>query len=244
MTELKSNSIDWSQKCWRYFKVDRFIESIENGYLYFASASQFEDNFEGATMIANSNILNHTSERKNAIYNLVNDAFKGLQRLTKISCWHKSDYENFAMWKIYTIDNKGVAITTTPQKMNLAIKPYRIQPEYCEEDIIIGNVEYVDLTSNHIDDTMLGVFFYKHIIYSYENEIRIVISLRTAEDFGVSIPSEGIFVQVDYPKLIESVILGPELSIDEKQRIYQACKRLGLEEKVQDSCLAYKPLFI
>jgi len=208
--------------------------------LYFAAANQFEDNFEGASMIVGPN----TKEIEYCQnFTLINNAFKELQKLTKISCWHKSNHESHAMWKIYSQDNKGVAITTTPEKMRLAFKPYRIRPEYCEEDLIIGNVEYVDLTSEHIDDTMLGDFFHKHLIYAYENEIRLVISLRIAEEFGVNVPKEGIFVQVDYQELIENVVLGPNLCTEDRMKIHQVCNKIGLDLKVQDSCLAYRPIF-
>jgi len=240
MKELKTNSINWKQKCWKYFNVDRFIEAIENGYLYFAAANQFEDNFEGATMIVSPKVKEFEFGTNSA---LLNNAFKELQRLTKISCWHKSNHESYAMWKIYAQENKGVAITTTPDKMRLAFKPYRIRPEYCEEDLIIGNVEYVDLTSEHIDDTMLGVFFYKHLIYANENEIRLVISLRTAEEFGVSVPNEGVLVLVDYHELIENIVLGPNLRSEDRIRILGVCEKMGLDSKIQDSCLTYRPIF-
>jgi hypothetical protein len=240
MKELKINSINWKQKCWKYFSVDRFIDAIENGYLYFAAANQFEDNFEGATTIVSSKVKEFEFGPNFA---LANNAFKELQRLTKISCWHKSIHESYAMWKIYAQENKGVAITTTPDKMRLAFKPYRIKSEYCEEDLIIGNVEYVDLTSQHIDDTMLDVFFYKHLIYAYENEIRLVISLRTAEEFGVSVPDEGVFVHVDYHELIEDIVLGPNLRSEDRISILRVCKKIGLDSKVQDSCLTFKPIF-
>ena len=145
---------------------------------------------------------------------MFNNAFMQLQRLTKINCWHKA-------WKIYARNKKGVAITTTPEKMRCAFKPYMIKPQYCKEELYIGNVEYIDLMSQHIDDTMLGRFYYKHLVFAYENEIRLSISLRLAEEFGVRVPEKGIFVQVDYSKLIDNIIIGPNIDIEDRKKIQQ-----------------------
>src|SRR5690606_31304270 len=36
-----------TERLWRYFKVERFLESLRSRSLYFAAARQFEDPFEG-----------------------------------------------------------------------------------------------------------------------------------------------------------------------------------------------------
>ena len=242
MKELKPNTINWEQKCWRYFKIDRFINALENGYMYFASATEFEDRFEGATLIVSNEIQNSIS--KIPLFAFTNKAFKELQRLTKINCWHKADYESDLMWKIYAQDKKGVAITTNPEKMKSAFKPYKIKAEYADEDLYIGNVEYVDLALDRINDTMLGVFYYKHVVFNSENELRLSISLRTAEEFGVIVPEKGIFVMVDYSLLIDEIILGPHISDDDKNRLSETLIKLGYKIKIINSCLTYNPIFI
>lgn len=63
--------------------------------MYFAAATQFEDKFEGATSIINTDIKIYPD---NIQFNLLNKAFKELQRLTKINCWHKSEKESNLMW--------------------------------------------------------------------------------------------------------------------------------------------------
>lgn len=234
------NTINWNQKCWRYFKLDRFINCLKNGNMYFAAANQFQDDFEGSVNLQSPNSIPNSS---NNVINMVNNAFKSLQRLTKISCWHKADYESDAMWKLYAQERKGIAISTTPEKMKQAFKAFRLKPEYCIEEIYIGNVQYVDLTTQYINDTMLNIFFYKHLVYSFENELRLVISLRLAEEFGMQVPEKGIFVQVDYTKLIDDIIIGPEINSEDREELRQVCIGMGLESKLRDSCLTWKPRF-
>jgi len=241
MKELTNDTIDWNQKCWRYFQLDKFIDSLREGNIYFAAANQFEDKFEGAVCIEPKN-ENH--ELPSPAFDMINRAFQGLKRLTKINCWHKENYENDAMWKLYSNDKKGIAITTTPQKMSVALKPYRLKPEYGVEDLYIGNVEYVDLSTHYVETTMLNVFFHKHIIYSYENEIRLAISLRQAEEFGVKVPELGIFVQVDYSQLIDEIIIGPNINSEDRETLFNVVRESGLESRIKDSCLLYKPRYI
>lgn len=42
---------DDTQPLWRYFKVERLIDFLRSGELYFASAREFQDVFEGAISI-------------------------------------------------------------------------------------------------------------------------------------------------------------------------------------------------
>lgn len=234
------NDIDWNQLCWKYMNPDYFIDQLKNQYMYFASALEFEDNYEGATYICDTTTAPiHSIPTLNSIDN----AFKELKRMTKICCWHKSEYENNLMWKLYANNKKGVAIITTPKRMQESFKAYRIQPQYSDETLYIGNVKYVDLNAKHINDTMLNVFFNKHIAFQAEKELRLAISLRGAEEFGVQIPSKGIKVPVDYEKLIVGIVLGPDLSVDEKDALVTTITKLGYESKLRKSSLDYKPIF-
>lgn len=242
MKEFFTNKISWNQKCWRYFKLDRFISSIHHGHMYFAAANQFEDKFEGAVSLQHPISTHYLFS--SPIINLANEAFRELQRLTKVNCWHKAEYESDMMWKLYAQQMKGVAICSTPEKMKKSFKPFKLKPEYSQEKLYIGNVEYIDLTSFRIDATMESIFFYKHLAYSLENELRLAIFLRLAEEFGVSVPEKGIFVQVNFEELIDRIVIGPNINSKEKDGLYQVCKEYGLEAKLQDSSLIFTPLFI
>lgn len=40
-----------AEPLWRYFRTERFLESLTSRMLYFAAARQFEDPFEGAVAV-------------------------------------------------------------------------------------------------------------------------------------------------------------------------------------------------
>ena len=112
--------------------------------MYFVSANQFQDRFEGAVAVQ---MLEGPVDPRYAEMEPGEKAFFELKRLTKIGCWHFADYESDAMWKLYAAQHKGVAICSTPERMRRAFKPFRLQPDYGEEDLWGGSVRYVDLAA-------------------------------------------------------------------------------------------------
>ena len=167
-----------------------------------------------------------------------------LKRLTKINCWHRANYESDAMWKLYGLERKGVAIITTPERISKALTPYKIKPDFGEEQLYGGGINYVDLTKIRLKTSMLETFYHKHMAFEWEKEFRIAISLRMAEEFGVNVPEKGIKVKTNLTELISSIVLGPELDEDDKINILSKAKEIGLSEKVKLSTLLYTPKYV
>ena len=241
MKEIYENSIDWKEQLWRYYSTERFLELLNSSTLYFAAATQFEDPFEGSVSVVSPEFkvdprYKEMEEDEKAFYEL--------KRLTKISCWHRANYESDAMWKLYALKRKGVAICTSPEQINLAITPYKTKPEHEEEQLYGGAVKYVDLASVRLKTSMLETFYHKHMAFEWEKEFRLAISLRMAEEFGVNIPENGIEVKTNLIDLISRIILGPELTEEDKEKIIQTTKRIGVSDKVEISTLLYTPKYI
>jgi hypothetical protein len=180
MKEIYNNSIDWEEHLWRYFSTYRFLSFLESSKLYFASAEQFEDPFEGAVAVVSPE---YRSDPRYDEMEGIEKAFAELRRLTKICCWHRAIYESDAMWKLYALKRKGVAIITTPEKIRKALIPYRIKAEYGEEQLYGGAIKYVDLASVRLRTSMIERFYHKHMAFQWENEFRLTTSLRMAEEY-------------------------------------------------------------
>lgn len=231
------NIYDNKQKIWRYIKVDRLIDIIEKEEIYFSSAVQFADDpYEGAISIVPEG-TEITTEK------IFEDAFSQLRRLTKIICWHISDCENDAMWKLYANFKKGLAITTTIESLINSLEPYKIKPEYASETLNVGKIEYIDLMNETINQNMMNRFFYKHNAFSWEKEFRLTISLRMAEEFGVLIPEDGIFVKINPKILIKNIYLGPSISDEDRKKILDVCEKNGIENRIKISSLLGKPIY-
>jgi hypothetical protein len=153
--------VDGDETLWRYFRADRFIDAITNRTLYFASAREFEDRFEGATAIVQPRPID-------ARFDLIDSsdqAFEELRRLTKISCWNRGHCESEAMWKLYASERKGVAVRTTASRLAASLLPFRLAPEYGEEEPEWGSVRYVDLTAVRLQVGMLERFVFQALCF-------------------------------------------------------------------------------
>ena len=230
-----------NESLWRYLKTERCVEFFQTGKLYFASARQFQDPFEGAVAVIPHGF---PVDPRYADPEPFERAFEELRRLTKVSCWHRAEHESDAMWQLYAGTWKGVAIKTTPERIQASVRPFRIKPEYGQEDFWAGNVTYVDLLKERLRVSMMERFWYKHMAFSWEREFRLAVSLRMAEEFGVEVPEEGVFVEFDLDALVESIYLGPSLPKDDAEAIRNAIKQRGLDQRIQISSLLGTPRYV
>jgi hypothetical protein len=241
MKEIFENSISWKEPLWRYFSTDRFLNLLDSSNLYFSAATQFEDPFEGSVAVVSPS---YKPDPRYAEMERYEQAFYELKRLTKISCWHRANYESDAMWKLYALKRKGVAITTTPEKLKKALSPYKIKPEFADEQLYGGAINYIDLAAVRLKTSMLETFYHKHKAFEWEKEFRLSISLRMAEEFGVNVPEKGIEVQTNLKELISKIVLGPELTEEDKAKIIYKAEEVGVESRIEISTLLYTPKYI
>jgi hypothetical protein len=221
-------------RLWRYFDLPKFQSLIECQALYFASAREFEDRFEGSIPSTLAARLRENIPEPIAAHS--SKAFEELRRLTKISCWHMNEGESAAMWSLYVRDKRGIALRTTVDRLTSAIQPYRIQPHYAEERIWMGPVRYIDYRTEHMLGSLgLGRFFHKRRSFAHEQEFRVVVQLTLAEEFGVRVPEKGIFVPVDMSCLCEAIHLAPETDEELRHTIENLVARAGLSIPVSQS---------
>lgn len=89
----------------------------------------------------------------------------------------------------------------------------------------------------------VSAFFCKHLAFESERELRVAISLRLAEEYGVNVPERGIRIHFVPETLLQQVILGPELPTDQRNEAVNACTRLGLGHLVETSTLLWTPRY-
>ena len=51
MRDVWGDGIEWTERLWRYLRVDRFTWTLQRRALYFAASTQFTDKFEGASAV-------------------------------------------------------------------------------------------------------------------------------------------------------------------------------------------------
>jgi hypothetical protein len=237
---IGNQGLDMNEPLWRYFKTERFLDFLQFNHLYFASARQFQDPFEGAVAVLPPGFPVDLRYKEPGFGE---KAFEELRRLTKISCWHRAGYESDAMWQLYAGLRKGVAIRTNADRIRAAAKPFHLKQEYGHEELWAGNVNYVDLVKERLCADMMERFWYKHMDFSWEREFRLAVSVRSAEEFGVQVPEHGVKVEFEAPQLIEQIYLGPSLPEDEAVAIRLAAKAHGLEDRIRVSSMLGTPRY-
>ena len=207
---------------WRYMDLEKLISCISKSSLYFPSVSLFEDPYEGSMpkLAIQKRSKNTESLMGKAPSPLLEKNFSSLYKLyavhTYASCWHHSDVESEAMWRLYCVNNKGVAIKTT----------YKNLLESLEPDLAFGThiaaslVNYINYNNEAFSDANISYYArYIHKRKSFEHEREVRLLIQTTPD-GVqrdgiwevrdidAVP-KGINVDVSLSKLIQEIYVSP-----------------------------------
>ncbi len=236
---------------WRYVSAARFGDLLA-GQLYFAAAHEFDDPFEGAITQAENarrqqemtRIFPDDTARRRTLCGL-SEAFADLRRMTKISCWHARAHENVAMWERYRpATGCGVAVASTVGALKRSLREFRLQPSYGAELVSIGTVRYIDYATEAMtNSSMLGIFLHKRVEYQDETEVRALLSLRMAVEFGVEIPDDGVTISVDPRELIDEVRVSPNATPAEVEELAEAARTADIDCRVSRSTLCSEPTY-
>ncbi len=143
-----------------------------------------------------------------------------------VSCWHINEYENEALWKIYTNQGQGIAIETTPEKLEKSLThDYKIH---------LDKVRYEDFDTSPIEKGHKHYNgFIKRKAFEYEKEYRAVIKLNE-KDYG-----KGCLVETDLNILIERIHISPLMPEYFTESVKFLCKNefSYLEKKIEHSKL-------
>jgi len=228
---------DDTQKIWRYMDFAKFISLLANEALFFPCPSRFNDPFEGhkprSEVEALSKMLqqsyNDQVAQRNKLKELRPDAdlsaidrslenfreiakngFKIATQRFGVSCWHKSEYENEAMWKMYSHLGQGIAIESTVKQLRGSLLN--------REHLVIDSVRYVDFDNDPIDKGHKHYgLFQKRKSFEHEKELRATIPLEES-DYG-----KGAFVRCDLKELINTIHVSPFVDEYIKEAIDKLC---------------------
>lgn len=101
-----------------------------------------------------------------------------------ISCWHISEYESAAMWKLYSAPGSCIAIESTIGQLELSINH--------RTDLVIHRVRYMDFDNDPIEQghKHYGLFL-KRKSFEHEKELRVTVRLPEdlpKEERGIPVP--------------------------------------------------------
>lgn len=254
---------DEPTKLWRYMADWKFESLIDREALFFCRADVFSDPFEGASPESE---VEHRIEAQREVADAVDasideetirrnvESLEWLQEsLTQsviLNCWHASEHESDAMWRLYLKDRNGVAIQSTPKRLQESL-------ERTEYDVYAGEVRYLDYEEDIYHDydefpvmgyNAMTPFVHKRKFFAHENEYRAIVDLSNMEggpayEWSGEENKNGKFIKVDLETLIEKIIVPPHAEDDFLEFVKQKVESADLSADVDRSAMHDEPQF-
>ena len=242
-------------KIWRDMDLTRFLSLLSNEALYFACPCELEDPYEGFYPKSLTLALSRFPQQYldqflatrdelvakypqinldglNAAVHSAGESFRRSIDETRlkfgVTCWHKSEVESEAMWKLYSALGCGIAVESTEQQLRDSILN--------EKTLIIDDVKYVDFENGQIEKghKHYGLFL-KRKSFEHEKELRGTILLKQA--------GKGVLVKCNLDKLITQIHISPFAPNYFREAVENICagKLHQLSTTVVQSSLFQKP---
>lgn len=246
-------------RIWRYMDFARYVSMLLSKGLYFARIDQLGDPFEGASPA--SFLGNYLKVFEGRLVDgklppgLAED--RGRVRLnTAVNCWHMNEHESLAMWKLYSADNKGVAIQTTCADLEQSLPRLDSISNVLSEDktepiqLRIGQVKYIDYDTDEVKGLNTHVLaILKRKSFSFEQELRVIISRFMTVPIVVGgppvsvFPHGGVTVPVDLQQLVTQIVVSPMTPPWMAELVETVTKSLGYSFPVRRSTLDNLPTY-
>jgi hypothetical protein len=239
---------DKTVKVWRYIDFTKFVDLLISNELFFSCPDKFNDSFEGSLTKPTANKINSLSNNNKEF----TDFRESIRQIVGINCWHMSQSESEAMWKLYLKSNEGIAIQSTFNRLANCF-------EKTEDSIGLSVVKYVDYETHEFKITNNSMNFYepfvhKRDLFSHEKELRAIyinnpspnkpyIGPLIKEIHSQHMMGMGKSIKVDLKCLVENVYISPTSSDWFKNLVAITIKKLNYDFNVVDSKLRERPSF-
>jgi hypothetical protein len=221
-------------KIWRYMDFVKFLWMIDHQCLYFTNVNKFkiEDPFEGSC-IPSELLKNAPVDVAKYFVNQMNTCGPPIT----VNCWHLNDCESAAMWKLYTGENKGIAIQSTFNRMVKAFEKF-------PDSVHIGKIRYINYQKETFKGNAPDKFepiLTKRKSFEHERELRAVI-WETSRDTPRT--NDGsVLANVNLKELIENIYIFPFSPFWHRESAQAVVKKFGLDVPVLQSELDKQPLY-
>ena len=217
-----------------------FVAMISSTRIHFTRVDQFDDHFEGNWPKPD---LQYWIEKKADVVPSVTYSLK--QRIAA-SCWIELDYESAGMWRLYVPDGKGIAITTTYQKLQNLMESHKGAKGIDIADA--ARVRYVDHFRESLIKELKGnqhlpgafvPFMLKNISYEHEREVRALV----CADINNNIDESGCDLRVDLSNFIEKIVVAPTAPNWFANTILEVCRKFELDRALFRSDLSRESFY-
>jgi hypothetical protein len=207
--------VDLDVALWRYFSLSKFVSLLQTKSIVFAPAVMLDDRFEGTFPSSDTAVRRvrralasgprrPTAEQEAILAEDMTRITRNLRLGVVVSCWHASEQESVAMWKVYAAD--AVCIRSTYRKLcGVLNAPTDPRDDWPTNEYRVGQVKYIDYTKDSIDNMHgLAAFMHKRIEFAHEREVRAV-----SVDSKPPLQPAPRAVPVDLGALVTGVLVAP-----------------------------------
>lgn len=224
---------------WRYISLSKFVRILQQQALFFASADQLADRFEGRlTTPTLSRFVEYLAEHSP---NLRPDqrklAITFMNQMVAVNSWTLCKHESYLLWSQYApLGSSGVAIRSTVGRLKKSFHRFN-------GSVWIGKIKYIDYTKDDIEAMRDAKqwFLHKRRVYSGEQELRALIINTPTGPITMSSKIIGVEVMCDLDLLIHSIRVSPMEPEYMLNSVADLCSRFGLKARVLPSELAAGP---
>jgi len=209
---------DRTAKIWRYIDLARLVALLSSRSLYFPRLDQLDDPFEGSLSKAEFDHWKEVAEAgerdgtlpahwKGRYLDILLGNSRRARKAVYVNCWHLSDSESEAMWRLYSPSGQGVAVQSSYETLA------NVLPAKIYNGCYLGLVRYTD---HHREQMPGGNIFnavtHKRRAFEHEKEVRAVIWFG---DRGPDVDRDqvdnplGLSVPLEPHALIESIFVSP-----------------------------------
>jgi len=235
-------------KVWHYLDFAKFMFLVSEKKLHFTSARQLSDEFEGSLPKAEVDdrderirrICANRNEEKHAemLIGRNRDHSKRFQKYMHVNCWHLNEDESLAMWSLYSIPERGLAIQSTIGRM---IECFIRETDY---HISLGRVAYIDFSEwDGSLDLPIKRFLLKRRSFAFEDEVRALTPGSGYPPTEEHLRGRGIDVTIDLETLLEKIYVSPQSPNWFLRLVRSIVELFGLDIDVHRSGIRDEALF-
>jgi hypothetical protein len=197
---------------WRYLEISRFISLLQTGELFLPTLAKLKktDPMEGLflpeyltdSIIEEMARLGEPPPTPDYLEMRQKNMTEGLDQYQHhylISCWHRSETESQAMWKLYGDGQQTVAIKSNVQRLFDCPGTWMEIPR-----LEYGKVEYIPYERGLKWQRPVIAIFHKDISLQHEKELRLVY-----HSFAPLNTDGGMGIPINRERLIEFVVISP-----------------------------------
>ncbi len=269
---------------WRYMDFAKFVSLLHRRAIFFTSVSRLvmSDPYEGvltrpdATFrytlsdiqqsLEGQDVPMSSAETLLGILNRQKDdelsRISIWQQSMLVSCWHMNEFESAAMWRLYSLNDSGIAIKSTFSRLSESFIYNESSPVMGTISkplpVYLGEVEYLDYENDHISSRNAFLqFMSKRKSFAHERELRAItwIPYYLTEDnknYEFDIHSNlvaefktnyGLYFPIDLPKLIEQVFIAPTAPKWVMSVVQSVLEKYAIDREVIQSDLLARPQY-